>query len=161
MSASRRFVGPGAANPPAVPQPARITSASRQDARGRDILPGMGRRQRRRQRLGASGQGPVATSQYADREGNLLDLRNELTPGTAALIQELEARPGASAEDRWQRRTELLFERLAVRWEIAGLPIESQQELLGRYRMADSETRRWVRETIERHLREHEPELLT
>ena len=53
----------------------------------------------------------------------------------------------------------MLFERLAVSWEIAGLPLTEQRELLGRYRMADADTRRWVRETIERHLREHQPEL--
>jgi hypothetical protein len=31
--------------------------------------------------------------------------------------------------------------------------------LLGRYRMADAETQRWVRETISRHLEEFIPEL--
>jgi hypothetical protein len=45
-----------------------------------------------------------------------------------------------------------MFERLTVSWTIAGLPLTGQKELLGRYRMADSETRRWVRETLERHL---------
>ena len=53
----------------------------------------------------------------------------------------------------------MLFERLAVDWEIAGLPLDDQKMLLGRYRMADADTQRWVRETIERHLREHIPEL--
>lgn len=51
----------------------------------------------------------------------------------------------------------MLFERLAVRWTIAGLPLEGQRELLSRYRMADSQTRRWVRETVENHLRRHHP----
>ena len=46
----------------------------------------------------------------------------------------------------------MLFERLAVEWTIAGLPLTRQKELLGRYRLADSDTRRWVRETIDRHL---------
>ena len=40
----------------------------------------------------------------------------------------------------------MLFERLAVSWEIAGLPLDDQAMLLGRYRMADSETQRWVRD---------------
>jgi hypothetical protein len=31
--------------------------------------------------------------------------------------------------------------------------------LLGRYRMADPETRRWVRETLDQHVRQHIPEL--
>jgi len=116
----------------------------------------MGRRSRRRAR---SGDEVTPTSEYADPDGNVLTLRNELSPATVAKINADEARPGASAEDRWQRREELLFERLALRWEIAGLPLEGQMELLGRLRMADSGTRRWVRGTIDRHLREHLPDL--
>ena len=53
----------------------------------------------------------------------------------------------------------MLFERLAVRWEIAGLPLTEQAILLGRYRIADAETQRWVRETIAVHLERHIPEL--
>jgi len=59
----------------------------------------------------------------------------------------------------WRRRSELLFERLAVSWTIAGLPLTRQKELLGRYRMADQDTQRWVRETIAEHMRRHHPEL--
>lgn len=102
---------------------------------------------------------PVETTDYVDADGNVLTLRNRLSEGTVAKVRDLDAKPAATAEDRWARREELLFERLAVRWEIAGLPLERQKELLGRYRLADSETRRWVRETIDRHLREHQPEL--
>lgn len=118
----------------------------------------MGRRQRRRQRETPAR--PAAVSDYTDPEGNVLTLRDELSAGTRQKVRELDTRPAASADDRWQRRTELIFERLAVRWEIAGLPLEGQKELLGRYRMADLETRRWVRETIDRHLSEHVPELV-
>src|SRR5437660_209209 len=50
------------------------------------------------------------------------------------------------------------FERLVVEWTIAGLPLKGQKELLGRLRLADAETRAWVRSTIDRHLREHQPE---
>ena len=46
-----------------------------------------------------------------------------------------------------------------MRWEIAGLPLDDQQMLIGRYRMADSEEKRWVRETIAAHLERHIPEL--
>jgi hypothetical protein len=53
----------------------------------------------------------------------------------------------------------VLFERLTVRWEIAGLPLTEQAMLLGRYRMADSDTQRWVRETIALHVERHIPEL--
>jgi hypothetical protein len=113
----------------------------------------MGRRSRRRARGGAADHSstPASSTDYRDAEGNVLTLRDELTAGTLRQLDQLESKPGASAEDRWQRRTELLFERLAVRWEIAGLPIESQKELLGRYRMASADERRWVRETIEEH----------
>ena len=50
---------------------------------------------------------------------------------------------------------EFLFERLAVRWEIAGLPLEGQKELLGRYRMASPEERRRVRQALDEHLAHH------
>jgi hypothetical protein len=53
----------------------------------------------------------------------------------------------------------MLFERLVVRWEIAGLPIDDQAMLLGRYRMAAGEERRWIRETIDAHLARFLPEL--
>jgi hypothetical protein len=120
----------------------------------------MGRRQRRRAR--GSGEAPAepdaGTTDYADDEGNVLTLRDRLSAGTLRKLSAIDARPAASADDRWQRREELLFERLAVRWTIAGLPLEKQDELLGRYRMADSETRAWVRSTIDAHLAEKQPE---
>jgi hypothetical protein len=111
----------------------------------------MGRRSRRRRQEADAA--PVSTSDYTDSEGNVLTLRDEVSAGTVRQIRELDSIPAASGEDRWQRRGELLFERLAVRWTIQDLPLESQKELLGRYRMADSDTRRWVRETLEEHLR--------
>lgn len=89
----------------------------------------------------------------------MLTLRDELTDGTLRSLASLAAKPGASAEDRWQRRTELLFERLAVRWEIAGLPLEGQKQLLGRYRMASTEERRRVREALTEHLRTRYPDV--
>ena len=46
-----------------------------------------------------------------------------------------------------------------MRWEIAGLPLSDQKMLLGRYRMADTATQQWVRETIATHLERHIPEL--
>jgi hypothetical protein len=98
-------------------------------------------------------------SEYTDDEGNVLTLRDEVSDGTLRALDQLDARPGASAEDRWQRRCELLFERLAVRWEIAGLPLESQKELLGRYRMASFEERRRVRDALAEHLRRHRPDV--
>ena len=133
----------------------------------------MGRRARKRARGGAGdgsagGGAPAAggrarartaSTDYRDPDGNVLSLRDELSAGTLRKLVELDAQPAASAEDRWQRRTELLFERLAMRWELAGLPLEEQKELLGRYRLASSEERRWVRETLAEHVRARHPEL--
>jgi hypothetical protein len=93
----------------------------------------MGSRSRRRGRQGGQSPGaPASTTDYTDEEGNVLTLRDELSAGTLRKLADLDAKPAASAEDRWQRRSEFLFERLAVRWEIAGLPLEDQKELLGR-----------------------------
>jgi hypothetical protein len=119
----------------------------------------MGKRARRRNR-GESKAAPLSTTDYTDPEGNVLTLRDELSAGTREKVRQLDSTPGASGEDLWQRREELLFERLAVTWTIAGLPLEGQRELLGRYRMADSETRSWVHRTIDRHLDEKQPEAL-
>ncbi len=99
------------------------------------------------------------TFDYTDPEGNVLTLRGELSPGTVRKLRDRQQGAAASTEDEWRRRSELLFERLAVRWEIAGLPLDDQKLLLGRYRMADSETQRWVRRTISEHLERHIPEL--
>lgn len=101
----------------------------------------------------------VSTSSYTDVEGNKLVLRDSLSPASIEKVNEQIGNQAYSVDDLWQRRTELVFERLAVSWEIAGLPLDDQKMLLGRYRMADPETRRWVRETIDGHVREHIPEL--
>ena len=100
---------------------------------------------------------PAPTVEYVDEEGNVLTLRAELSPKTIKKIGEPPASRAASTEDAWRRREEMLFERLAVSWEIAGLPLDDQAMLLGRYRMADSETQRWVRATIAAHLERHFP----
>jgi hypothetical protein len=124
----------------------------------------MGRRSRRR----ARGEGPepsAPTTDYADPEGNVLVLRGSL-PARArreyarTLAGEGRLAGGESArEDAWQRAAELLFERLAVRWTVADLPLERQDELLGRYRMASAEERTWVREVLREHVAANFPEL--
>ena len=101
----------------------------------------------------------AATASYTDPEGNVLELRESLSARTIAKIGEPPSGSAASLEDAWARREEALFERLAVSWEIAGLPLDDQKMLLGRYRMADAETRAWVRRTIAAHLERHIPEL--
>src|SRR3954453_2414204 len=102
------------------------------------------KKKRPREKVGAVG--------YVDADGNRLALRETLSRGTIGKIGEGPATAATSQEDAWHRRAELLFERLAVSWEIAGLPLEDQKMLLGRYRMADAATQQWVRETIARHV---------
>ena len=101
----------------------------------------------------------VPAVEYHDDEGNVLSLRLSLTAKTIRKIGEGPTTAAATQEDAWRRRSELLFERLAVSWVIAGLPLDDQKMLLGRYRMADAATQQWVRETIARHVEQHIPEL--
>ena len=115
----------------------------------------MGKRSRKRDKLRDSGR----TFDYADAEGNVLTVRERVSGATASKLREPAGGAAASADDMWRRRTELLFERFTVSWTIAGLPLTGQKELLGRYRMADQATQQWVRETLDRHVREHQPEL--
>ena len=89
----------------------------------------------------------------------MLSLRKSLSAATIAKLAEPTGRAASSREDEWRRHTELLFERLAVAWQIGGLPLDDQKMLLGRYRMADAETQQWVRRTIAEHVERHLPEL--
>jgi hypothetical protein len=116
----------------------------------------MGKRARRRGREAE----PAPTDDYNDAEGNTLTLRRTVSTGTARKLAETVGGPAATTEDLWQRRTEMLFERFAVSWTIAGVPLTGQKELLGRYRFADDETRRWVRERLDEHIARHQPDLL-
>ena len=109
-------------------------------------------RKRQREKLAAP------TSEYRDSEDNVLTLRGSLTPGARREYADILA-GGLNREDAWQRATELLFERLAVSWTIAGLEITRQKELLGRYRMATLDERQFVRDTLREHAAEHFPEL--
>lgn len=102
---------------------------------------------------------PTATVDYTDPEGNVLTLRQELSAGTIRKLGRPPRGSGPTVEDAWHRRTEMLFEYLAVGWEIAGLPLDDQKMLVGRYRMAESDTQRWVRRTIAQHLETYIPEL--
>jgi hypothetical protein len=112
----------------------------------------VGRRARQREKLVAP------SSEYRDEEDNVLVLRGSLTPGSRREYAETIA-GGLEREDAWQRATELLFERLAVSWTIAGLELTRQKEILGRYRMASPAERRFVRESLRAHVSEHFPEL--
>ena len=116
----------------------------------------MGRRSRRRDVPDA----PAAPeSSYQSPEGAVLVLRGSMTPATRREYA-AAGRATGTREDAWQRATEFLFERLAVRWEIAGAePITRQKELLGRYRFASQAERGWIRDVLREHVAEHFPEL--
>lgn len=79
-------------------------------------------------------------------------LRAELKPGALDRVRNNRLKDAANAEDIWQRQTEMLFELLAVEWVIYDLPITKPKELIARYRMADADTRKWVREAIDEHI---------
>src|SRR3954454_10141890 len=109
----------------------------------------MGRRSRRRSRVEA---GPASTTDYEDPEGNVLAVRNGLSRGTRRKLSEVSGGAAATRDDAWQRPGELMFERVVVSWTLAGLPLTGQKELLGRYRVAASATRRGLRGTLEKLL---------
>jgi hypothetical protein len=96
--------------------------------------------------------------EYRDDEGNVLRLRGALKPAARREYATVLA-GGLNREDAWQRAVEILFERLAVSWTIAGVEIDSQKELLGRYRMASAAERAFVRESLRSHCAEYFPEL--
>jgi hypothetical protein len=98
--------------------------------------------------------------EYRRDDGTLLVLRGALTPATRQQYAATLAGNVLSREDAWQRAVEFLFERLAVRWEIAGTePITRQKDLLARFRFATQDERRWIRDVLREHLAEHFPDL--
>lgn len=117
----------------------------------------MGKRNRGTQRLKAP------TSEYTAEEGNTLTLRGALTVLTrrkyADALEGTSGRASDNQEDAWQRATELLFERLAVSWTIAGAPITRQRELLARYRAASQTERAWIRDVLREHCAENFPDI--
>ena len=99
------------------------------------------------------------TSDYTSDGGDVLTLRGALTPKTRQEYAATFAGNPLSQEDAWQRAVEFLFERLAVRWEISGVPTEGQKALLMRFRVASPDERRFVRDTLREHLAEHFPDM--
>jgi hypothetical protein len=120
----------------------------------------MGKRSRRK---GREDDLAAPETEYASPAGDVLVLRGAMTPATRREYAATAAGGvggAASQEDAWQRAVEFLFERLAVRWEIAGAePITRQKELLGRFRFASPAERQWIREVLREHLAEHFPDL--
>jgi len=119
----------------------------------------MGRRSRRRGD-GAlpAGKLEAPTETYRDQEGNALELRGALTLAARAQYAAVLG-GGQHQDDAWQRAAEWLFEHLAVSWTVQGLAIDRQKELLGRYRMASAEERRFVRDSLRAHLQEYFPDM--
>ena len=97
---------------------------------------------------------------YPSADGALLVLRGSMTPATRQQYAAVLAGNVLSREDAWQRAVEFLFERLTVRWDIAGAePLTKQKELLGRFRFASRDERAWIRDVLREHLAEHFPDL--
>jgi hypothetical protein len=98
-------------------------------------------------------------SDYTGPGGDVLTLRGALTPATRREYAATLAGSPLSQEDAWQRAVEFLFERLAVRWVIAGVETEGQKALLMRFRVATQEERTWVRDVLRQHVAEHFPDV--
>lgn len=118
----------------------------------------MGKRARRRAGDAGTPDPSLPPSRYTDADAGTLELRVVLPPKARAEYAATLS-GGLDQDDAWQRATELLFERLAVAWTVAGVRTVKQGELLGRYRMASTAERRFVRESLRAHLAEHFPEM--
>ena len=116
----------------------------------------MGKRSRAR---GRAEKLTAPESEYASPAGDVLVLRGALTAKTRRQYHDVLHGNVLSQEDAWQRATELLFERLAVRWVVSGVPTEGQRELLMRFRVATQDERGWIRDVLREHVAEHFPEL--
>jgi hypothetical protein len=113
----------------------------------------MGKRNRGLGRISAP------SSDYPDAEGNVLTLRGSMSPLTRRKYASVLHDQRRTTEDSWHRAVEFLFERLAERWTVAGVPTEGQKELLARYRVANADERRWIRDVLRGHLTEHFPDV--
>lgn len=122
----------------------------------------MGKRNRRRAVRNGGGRPEkltAPTSEYTHEDGSMLTLRGALTVATRREYEDALSGSGLSQEDAWQRGVELLFERLAVSWTIAGAPIHGQRELLMRYRAASQAERAWIRDVLREHCAENFPDV--
>lgn len=99
------------------------------------------------------------SSEYRSPDGDALALRGSMTPGTRREYAGTLAGSPLSQEDAWQRAVEFLFERLAVRWTVSGVPTEGQKALLMRFRIATHDERRWIRDVLREHIAEHFPDV--
>ena len=117
----------------------------------------MGKRNRQRAREDKL---TAPTTEYTDADGNVLELRGALSPASRqeyAAVRSGSGRAAATQEDAWHRSVELLFERLAVRWTVAGVDTTKQKELLARLRVASADERAWIRDVLREHVAEWFP----
>jgi hypothetical protein len=115
----------------------------------------MGKRARRR---GAVDKLSAPDATYTSAAGDELVLRGAMTPKTRQQYASV-LHGGLQQEDAWQRAVEFLFERLAVRWTVSGVPTEGQKALLMRFRVATNDERRWIRDVVREHVAEHFPDV--
>jgi hypothetical protein len=99
------------------------------------------------------------TTDYVDDAEDVLTLRGSLSPASRRDYAAVLAGSPLSREDAWHRAAEFLFERLAVRWVIAGVPVKRQRDLLDRYRAASPAQRAWVRASLRAHCTEYFPDV--
>lgn len=112
----------------------------------------MGKRARRR----GQAEAPAAPeTSYPRGPEDVLVLRGSLSPASR---REYAALAGHVREDLFHRQVEFLFERLAARWEVAGVEY-GPKEVLPRLRMASPEEREWVRDALRAHLAEWFPDV--
>lgn len=104
---------------------------------------------------------PEASREIGDH--GFLTLRLGMSPGTRTeydqLLKGFRSTAASTQEDRYARALEFLFERLVVRWEIAGVVTSGQKDLLQRLRVATRDERQAVREGLRAHLAEHLPDV--
>jgi len=113
----------------------------------------MGKRNRGLGRIAAD------TTDYADDDGNILTLRGSMSPLTRRKYAGVLHDQRKSTDDSWHRAVEFLFQRLVERWTIYDVPTEGEKELLQRYRIADPEEKRWVRDVLRQHLTANFPDI--
>ncbi|MDP2710208.1 MAG: hypothetical protein Q8O56_03230 [Solirubrobacteraceae bacterium] len=113
----------------------------------------MGKRNR------AAGRISAPSTDYRDADGNVLTLRGSMTPLTRRKYAATLHDQRKTTDDSWHRAVEFLFERLAERWEVSGVPTEGQKELLARYRLASTDERHWIRDVLREHLAANFPDV--
>lgn len=120
----------------------------------------MARKPRRRPNGPAPARLKAPETGYPAPDGSgVLTLRGSLTLASRLEYARVRAGTPLSREDAWQRAVEFLFERLVVRWEIAGAPLTRPRDLLERFRAASGPERAWVRDVVRRHCVENFPDV--